>query len=278
VVAIVAGLAAAGCWTVTTLAASRSSRLVGSLRALAWVMLIGFLVVLPFAIVSAAPTGSARWWLLVAGTGNVAGLLLEYQAVRIGKVGVVAPIASTEGAVTAVIAFAAGEPTSPVTALSLGVIAIGVVLAALEDGGDTGHPVRTGPSVALALGAALAFGAGLYAAGHVSGSVSLAWLVLPARLVGVTILAAPLALARRIRITRQTVPFVTAAGLAEVAGYCAFAIGARHSIGVTSVLGSQFAAFSAIAAHFLFGERLRRIQVVGVIAIVIGVSTLAIVG
>jgi drug/metabolite transporter (DMT)-like permease len=278
VVAIVAGLAAAACWTVTTLAASRSSRLLGPLRALAWVMLVGFVVVLPFAIASMTPTGSARWWLLAAGTGNVGGLLLEYQAVRIGKVGVVAPIASTEGAVTALIAFAAGEPTTAATGLSLAVIAAGVVLAALEDSGDVGHPVRTGPSVALALGAALAFGLGLYAAGHVSGSVSLAWLVLPARLVGVTVLAAPLALARRIRITRQAAPFVTAAGLAEVAGYCAFAIGARRSIGVTSVLGSQFAAFSAIAAHFVFGERLRRIQVVGVAAIVAGVSALAIVG
>jgi drug/metabolite transporter (DMT)-like permease len=278
VVAIVAGLAAAACWTVTTLAASRSSRLLGPLRALAWVMLVGFVVVLPFAIASMSPTGSARWWLLAAGTGNVVGLLLEYQAVRIGKVGVVAPIASTEGAVTALIAFAAGEPTTAATGLSLAVIAAGVVLAALEDSGDVGHPVRTGPSVALALGAALAFGLGLYAAGHVSGSVSLAWLVLPARLVGVTVLAAPLALARRIRITRQAAPFVTAAGLAEVAGYCAFAIGARRSIGVTSVLGSQFAAFSAIAAHFVFGERLRRIQVVGVAAIVAGVSALAIVG
>jgi drug/metabolite transporter (DMT)-like permease len=278
VVAIVAGLAAAVCWTVTTLAASRSSRLVGPLRSLAWVMLIGFVVVLPFAIASTAPTGSARWWLLGAGAGNVMGLLLEYQAVRIGNVGVVAPIASTEGAVTALIAVAAGEPMSTATGACLAVIATGVVLAALEDAGSAGHPVRTGPSVALALGAALAFGLGLYAAGHVSGSVSLAWLVLPARLVGVTVLAAPLALARRVRITREAIPFVTAAGLAEVAGYCAFAIGARHSIGVTSVLGSQFAAFSAIAAHFVFGERLRGIQVVGVVAIVAGVSALAIVG
>lgn len=277
-VAILAGLAAAGCWTVTTLAASRSSRLVGPMRTLAWVMLVGFVLVLPFAIASAAPAGRVRWWLLAAGTGNVVGLLLEYQAVRIGKVGVVAPIASTEGAVTAVIAFAAGEPTSAVTGLCLAVIAVGVVLAALEDGGQAGHPVRTGPSVALALGAALAFGIGLYAAGHVSGSVALAWLVLPARLVGVTVLAVPLAVARRIRIARRAATLVTAAGLAEVGGYCAFAIGARHAIGVTSVLGSQFAAFSAIAAHFLFGERLRWVQVAGVIVIVAGVSALAIVG
>ncbi len=275
-IAILGGLGAACCWTITTLTASRSSRLIGPAQTLAWVMLIGFVVVVPFAIVATSPAGAARPWLLVAGAGNVIGLLLEYQAVRIGKVGVVAPIASTEGAVTAVIAAAAGEPTSAGTALCLAVIATGVVLAAME-GDDGGRPVRTGPSVALSVGAAVAFGIGLYAAGRVSGDVDLAWLVLPARLLGVLVLTAPLAVARRIRITRPTAPLVAAAGLAEVAGYWSFAVGARHSIGVASVLGSQFAAFSAIAAHFLFGERLRRIQVAGVAAIVAGVSALAIV-
>jgi drug/metabolite transporter (DMT)-like permease len=276
VVAILAGLAAAACWTVTTLAASRASRSVGAIRALAWVMLIGFAVVVPFALWSTRPAGTARWWLLVAGVGNVLGLLLEYQAVRIGKVGVVAPIASTEGAVTAVIAIVAGEPTSAATGLCLAVIAVGVVLAALER--DPGAaPVRTGPSVALAIGAALSFGVGLYAAGHVSSDVALPWLVVPARLVGVVILALPLALARRLSIPGRVGPYVAAAGIAEVVGYWAFAVGARRSIGVTSVLGSQFAAFSALAAHVLFGERLRPVQIAGVVAIVAGVSALALV-
>ena len=55
-----------------------------------------------------------------------------------------------------------------------------------------------------------------------------------------------------------------------------FAWGAQDSIGITSVLGSQFAAFSAVGAYFFFGERLRRIQVVGVAAILVGVGLLAV--
>ena len=40
-------------------------------------------------------------------------------------------------------------------------------------------------------------------------------------------------------------------------------------------MGSQFAAISAVAAYFLFGERLARIQVAGVVLIIVGVTVLA---
>ena len=58
-------------------------------------------------------------------------------------------------------------------------------------------------------------------------------------------------------------------------GIASFALGARDSIGVTSVLGSQFAAFATVGAFALFGERLRRIEVVGVVTILFGVAVLA---
>jgi len=70
----------------------------------AWVMLIG--LVANLAVIAVGPTpGSLAAadiaWMLVAGFGNVAGLLLEYAALRRGKVGIVTPITSTEGAIAA---------------------------------------------------------------------------------------------------------------------------------------------------------------------------------
>ena len=41
------------------------------------------------------------------------------------------------------------------------------------------------------------------------------------------------------------------------------------------MIASQFAGIAAIAAFFLFGERLSRIQVVGVVTIALGVALLA---
>ena len=109
--AILGGLGAAVCWSVTTLTAARASRLIGSAATLAWVMLTGFVVVAPVAFAQGKPAGldgGALGWLGLAGAGNVAGLLLTYTALRIGKVSVVAPIESSEGAVAALIAVVAG--------------------------------------------------------------------------------------------------------------------------------------------------------------------------
>lgn len=277
--AILGGLGAACCWTVAMLCSSRASRVNGAGPTLAWVVLVGLVIVVPFVLTTGSPpTGSTVGWLLLAGTCNLGGLLLEYSAVRTGKVGVVASIASTEGAVTAVIAAIAGEPIAATVAAVLALIAGGIVLTSLgEDHDGNKDERRTTRAVLLALGAALAFGVGLYAAGHVSNDVAVPWVVLPARLLGVAVIAIPLALRGRLRIVKASIPLVVAAGVAEVLGIASFALGARDAIGVTSVLGSQFAAFAAVGAYFLFGERLRRIQVAGVAAILVGVVLLAVV-
>ncbi len=54
--------------------------------------------------------------------------------------------------------------------------------------------------------------------------------------------------------------------------------GATDSIAVVAVLGSQFAAIAAVLAFVLFGERLSRMQLIGVVLIVVGVTLLAAVG
>lgn len=63
--------------------------------------------------------------------------------------------------------------------------------------------------------------------------------------------------------------------MSEVAGLVSFAFGARQGIAVAVVLGSQFAAISAVAAYVLFRERLARLQLAGVVVIVAGVTILS---
>ncbi len=57
-------------------------------------------------------------------------------------------------------------------------------------------------------------------------------------------------------------------------GVASFALGARHGLAVSAVLASQFAALSAVGAYVLFHERLTRVQLAGVAAIVFGVALL----
>lgn len=276
--AIFGGLAAAAFWTVTTLSSSRASRLIGPWSTLAWVMISGFVVTAPAAAIVGVPADSSRdvaAWLALAGVCNVGGLLFAYEALRIGKVGLASPIISTEGAVAAVIAIAAGEALGLPRGAALAVIAVGIVAVAAGSGGEDHRGHHDFRAALLAGAAALSFGLGLYSAGRVSNEVPLIWVVFPPRLIGVALIAIPLALAARVRLTRQAAPYVIAAGLGEVGGYFAFAFGARHGIAVTAVLGSQFAVTSALAAFILFGERLGRLRVAGVVVTALGVAVLS---
>ena len=107
---IVGGTIAALGWGLSTVVASRSTRLLGAQQALAWVLMFGLVGMALFAVADGPPSHphpSAWVWAVVAGVGSSVGLLLMYQALRIGKVGVVAPITSTEGAIAALLSVAA---------------------------------------------------------------------------------------------------------------------------------------------------------------------------
>ncbi len=151
-IAVLGGLGAAFAWALTMICATRATRLIGATSVLAWVMLIGLVLTLPWALIRGVPEvdGSAARWLLLAGVGNCVGLLLVYTGVRVGKVGVVAPIVSTEGAIAALIAVAAGEQLAPGTGAALVVIAVGIVLAAASrDSSGSGSRIERHTSRAL---------------------------------------------------------------------------------------------------------------------------------
>ncbi|HEV2592420.1 MAG TPA: DMT family transporter [Gaiellaceae bacterium] len=272
--AILGGIGAALAWTATTLAASRATRHVDSRSLLATVMTVGLVISIPPALLAHTPTihTSDALWLVVAGCANVGGLLLTYSALRVGKVGVVAPITSTEGAIAAVIAVIAGQHLSTGTVGCLVVITGGIVLAARAPGGDRAVHAR---SVVLAGLAAFAFGLGLYSGGRVGQSLGIAWALLPARVVGVVVIALPLLVSRRWRMTRKAMPFAVVGGVCEVLGFAAYVFGARHNLAIAAVLGSQFAGLSVVVGWLLFRERLTRVQVAGVVGIIVGVSALS---
>jgi drug/metabolite transporter (DMT)-like permease len=281
--AIVGGLGAALVFATVTLCNSRSSRMIGPTQLLAWVMLIGLAIVAPLVVLEGVPGGldaESAVWLAVAGVGNVVGLLLAYAALRVGKVGIVAPVIATQGAVAALVAVVAGESLGAGAAVTLVAIAVGVVLAGLaDDSGDEagdGSERPAGPrAMPYAMGAAVAIGWSLYATARASIDLPVVWALLPSRLIGVAVVTVPLVLRTGLRMTREALPLVALAGVCEVLGFALFALGARHGIAVSAVLASQFAAIAAVAAYFLFGERLARVQLAGVALIVVGVGVLS---
>jgi drug/metabolite transporter (DMT)-like permease len=241
-------------------------------------MLIGLAAIGPFLFLAGAPdglTGRPAGWLVVSGAANLGGLVCVYTAFRVGKVSVIAPVVSAEGAFAAVLAVVAGEDLAALQIVALAVIAGGIAVAAASRQDAAGHGTHSPTATVLAIAAAATFGLSLYGTARASSDLPVAWVLLPARLFAVVAIAAPLAFTARLRLSRQALPLVLVAGLCEVLGLSAFAIGSRHGVAITSVLGSQFAALAAVAAYFLFNERLARLQLLGVGATILGVAWLS---
>lgn len=312
-IAIVGGLGAAILWALATVASSRSSRMLGSRVVLAWIMIVGTVIGVPIALATPLPTTLAPetpFLLLLAGLCYSGGLYAAYRALTVGKVSIVAPIVATEGGVAALIAVALGDPLAASAGILLALIAVGVVLSSIEparpvvpagdfeleadvlDGPLTAPgPVaptiaeldaavlarRTRLAVVLSVVAALVFGVGLVASGKAAVLVPPIWVALSARFVGLAIVLLPLVLQRRLTMTRAALPLVLLSGTGEILGSTLSAWGATDSIAIVAVLGSQFAAIAAVIAFLLFGERLSRTQVLGVVLIVGGVTALAVV-
>jgi drug/metabolite transporter (DMT)-like permease len=282
-VAILGGLGAALSWAIATLASSRSSRMIGPISVLGWVMAVGFVAALgPAMLARPERLGPPELAGLVAtGLSHNIGLLLAYRALSIGRVSIVAPITSTEGAIAALLAVALGDSLAGTTALILGVIVLGVILAAAERAADPASGPRLDPghnrrAAILALAAAATFSIGLVLAGRLgAGGMPPAWVMLVSRTVGLTVIVLPLLITRRFRLTRAALPLVAVAGVLEVFGGGVYVVAASENVAIAAVVSSQFAALAALGGYFLFGERLQRLQLLGVVVVVLGVTALA---
>lgn len=282
-IAVLAGIGAALAWAVSSLSSTRSSRLADPRAVVAGVMLVGLVICGPIAAAKGVPArlhGIVWVWLALAGGGNVAGLILTYAALRRGQASLVLPLASTEGAIAALIAVFAGETLSSAAAAALLLSTVGVSLASLRpqsatDGSEAQHQHHF-RVVAMALLAALLFGGSLYGTARAAAELPSVWVVLSARVVGSVVLAAPMMLSGRLTLPRAAIPLVVASGICEVVGFFAYNLGSGHGIAITAVLGSQFSTLSVIGSYILFKERLGRIQLIGVVTVIAGVSLLSV--
>ena len=76
-------------------------------------------------------------------------------------------------------------------------------------------------------------------------------------------------------MTKATAPLLALVGICDIAGITMYAIGAQQNIAVTAVVASQMAPMAAVLAYFIFGERLGKGQIVGLVVILSGVTVLS---
>jgi len=274
--ALLFGLGTAVMFACSTLMSSRSIRMIGNNSVIGWIMLVGTLITIPFLFASGWPdiSGKNIAIMALAGVGNVGGLMLSFRALQVGKVGLVAPIISTEGALAAFMSALSGESLKAAVIFALLAIVAGVVIAAIAPDPAPIEHENPPKAVLFSTLASLCFASTLFATGGLSGEIPTAWLSLPPRLAGVLLMTIPLALSGKMRISKKALPLVLGSGITEVTGFTCFAVGAGYSIAITSVVSSQFAPIAAIFAYIIFKEKLGKMQIGGIALIILGVATL----
>jgi drug/metabolite transporter (DMT)-like permease len=262
---------------------------IGGLQArrlpLLYVMLLsqGIALAVLIVVVAVAGHGPPRverlWPAAAGGLAGIAGLAAFYRALAIGTMSIVAPIAATGVSLPVIVGIADGERPAALQLVGIAAAIAGVVLVSREpDRDDAGRRVaRT--SVLLAVLAAIGFGA-LAVGLRSSARADVLWALVAARGAGwVAVATAFLAwgVPRRHDVAfRSRLPVLAAMGTLDLGAEGLYALATRHGLlSVVAVAASLYPLATVILARSLLGERVRRIQELGIVAAVAGIALIA---
>jgi drug/metabolite transporter (DMT)-like permease len=144
-------------------------------------------------------------------------------------------------------------------------------------GGARGTGSVGSASIALALIAALGFG-GFFVGLRSSARADVPWALTAARGAGVAVLLLAAAIRRPapIRGDRLTLAALAVMGVLDLGANALYALATRHGLlSVVSVASSLYPVATVILARLVLGERVRRIQEVGIVSALAGVALIA---
>ncbi len=222
---------------------------------------------------SPAFVGNGPLWSIAAGAAGAAGLISFYTALASGTMGVVAPISSLGALVPVLLGLLTGE--KPSTAAWVG-MAVAVAGAALASGPELTGALPARPVILAAVAAAF-FGMALFCLDR-GARFALLETLWTMRLTSVGLFVLAGLVARSVGGTRaKDLPALMVIGLGDVTANAMFAYSSsRGMVSVASVLGSLYPVATVFWARLLLGERLRRIQAVGVVLTLVGVVAIAV--
>jgi drug/metabolite transporter (DMT)-like permease len=288
---VLTGLGAALSWGTMDIASALTSRLIGSLWVTAGVQLIcaGFLVLIAVVAGTALPTDPTS--LAMAGLLGLIGsgaYFSYFTGLRIGPISVVSGMVAAYGGLTVVLSVAfRGESLTGLQALGAVVATVGVILTGVAFSGLRGTRLA-GPGVIFAIVALV-----LFALMAITMDIALEnadWIqvLLVSRLVigAVTLLAIGVLALRRGASPeasasspstgsplpiRRVAGMLVFAGALDATGLVSFAIGLSSAptwmVGLASSFGPAVTILVAVA---FLGERLQRIQWIGLVGVAIG--------
>jgi drug/metabolite transporter (DMT)-like permease len=224
-----------------------------------------------------APTGYIGWALLAAAAGT-AGIVAFYRALATGTMGVVAPLAALGVVVPVVVGLGQGDRPSLLQGVGIAVGVIGVVLASgPELAADDRTKLAAAMPLLLACVAAVGFGLVFVALDHgARSSTVMTLVVMRSASVVLLVVVAGFTGFEQLKVGVRDVPMLAVIGGCDVGANATFAYATEHGLlSVVSVLSSLYPAVTVILARSVHAERLSPIQLVGVLAALVGVALIA---
>lgn len=278
---IVLALISSLLWGIADFAGGTATRRLPVLAVVPISQAAGLAAVLVAAGIGGAWDGPAGYlpWAIAAGLVGATGLLAFYQALAVGTMGVVAPIAALGVVVPVAAGITAGQWPGVMVGIGI-VLAIAGVVSASGPERAAGRSMRP---VVLAAAAAFFFGTALWCIMRGSAFSPLMTMVTmrtaSVALFGGLLIGLRRRVFRRSKASsagRRTWVIIVIAGLFDVAANLAFGFASTAgSLAIVAVLGSLYPAVTVVLARIVHDERLRRIQQVGVGVALVGVALIA---
>lgn len=273
-----AALASALSGAIANVAAGAAARRVPPHFVLLVASPISLVLIIPvILIIGGSPTIASLVWGLIAGVAAGLGLSLAFVALGRGPVGAVtASIASTSTVLLTIVGIASGDPVTPNRLLALTLCLLAIVLVTYVPG-DTKRARFGGPALGVLVG--IAFGTVVSAFAQVDKDEGL-WPLLPARLVVVMVAIVVAVFVRRRQELRHAsrdkvsfglIALIVVVAIFDVAANVSVLIAFRFSDITTVALNASVSPiFAAILGAVFLRERLRPIQLAGLLLAVAG--------
>jgi drug/metabolite transporter (DMT)-like permease len=216
------------------------------------------------------PSTADLAWGASAGLAGAAALALFFKALTLGRMSVMAPIASATGAAVAVlIGFALGERPGPLVLAGFALAVVSIVLVAQDRSGPDGSTQR---GVLTALACGIALGA-WYTCLHPTSIAAGLWPLVMARAALPLLGLATRLRGRSLRLPREVMAIALPSGTLDIVANVCYLIAVRQGmLSVVATLASLNPIVTVALAWSVLHERLRPVQYLG---LALGIAAMA---
>jgi drug/metabolite transporter (DMT)-like permease len=232
----------------------------------------------------ADPSRSDLVYGVAAGLAGTVGVGLLYRALAIGVMGVVAPITAVCAvAIPVLFSVVRGARPGPLVVAGIALALVAIVLVSQQPAGPASNlPARRGlpPGVPHALASGVAIGVFFVVLSHARSEAGL-WPLVGARSAALPLcVAASLVSGASFRgVANRTVRTAAAAGVLDMSANVLYLLASQMgSLPVAVTLSSLYPASTVVLARIFQGERLHRLQVVGMACALVAVACIVLGG